>query len=202
MEEVVSRVDVHESTAVRVLNAMNEGFGSLQEVDFPAYGVARPSTLVSLSLHSNWVSSLEGFESMTVSMFFCTYVPSCFCSSQQQRQQQQRQQQQQQRQERQEQQQQLCCLQNSSSSSSSLSCSCCCSFICVRSRVCVRSIDASGQQCDRSTDASREQEPSSALLYIGKGARWFARFGCGLRYFMKNLLLFFLQPLDFMVVRV
>lgn len=81
VEDVVSRVDVHESTAVRVLNAMNEGFGSLREVDFPAYGVARPSTLVSLSLHSNRVSSLEGFESMTVSVCECF---RCFCSSQQQ----------------------------------------------------------------------------------------------------------------------
>lgn len=97
--DIVSRVDVHESTAVRVLNAMNEGFGSLREVDFPAYGVARPSMLVSLSLHSNKVSSLEGFESMTVSMccvclcaFACVLGGKCvisffvFCSSQQQQQ--------------------------------------------------------------------------------------------------------------------
>ena len=76
VEDVVSRVDVHESSTVRVLNAMNEGLGSLREVDFPAYGVARPSTLVSLSLHSNRVTSLEGFESMTVSVCF-----ECFCFS-------------------------------------------------------------------------------------------------------------------------
>ncbi|CAN0381942.1 unnamed protein product, partial [Ectocarpus sp. 12 AP-2014] len=61
----VSRVDVHEMSAARVLNAMNENIGSLTEVDFLAYGVARPSTLVSLSLHSNRLSSLEGFASMT-----------------------------------------------------------------------------------------------------------------------------------------
>ncbi|CAM9784123.1 unnamed protein product [Ectocarpus sp. 4 AP-2014] len=61
----VSRVDVHEMSAARVLNAMNENIGSLGEVDFLAYGVARPSTLVSLSLHSNRLSSLEGFASMT-----------------------------------------------------------------------------------------------------------------------------------------
>ncbi|CAM9387669.1 unnamed protein product [Ectocarpus sp. 8 AP-2014] len=61
----VSRVDVHEMSASRVLNAMNENIGSLGEVDFLAYGIARPSTLVSLSLHSNRLSSLEGFASMT-----------------------------------------------------------------------------------------------------------------------------------------
>ncbi|CAM9670378.1 unnamed protein product [Ectocarpus sp. 6 AP-2014] len=61
----VSRVDVHEMSAARVLNAMNENIGSLGEVDFLAYGIARPSTLVSLSLHSNRLSSLEGFASMT-----------------------------------------------------------------------------------------------------------------------------------------
>ncbi|CAM9859750.1 unnamed protein product, partial [Ectocarpus fasciculatus] len=61
----VSRVDVHETSAVRVLNAMNENIGSLDEVNFLAYGVARPSTLASLSLHSNRLSSLEGFASMT-----------------------------------------------------------------------------------------------------------------------------------------
>lgn len=62
-------MDVHEMSAARVLNAMNENIGSLGEVDFLAYGVARPSTLVSLSLHSNRLSSLEGFASMTVSTY-------------------------------------------------------------------------------------------------------------------------------------
>lgn len=64
----VSRVDVHETTSVQILNAMNEGIRSLGEVDFRAYGIARPSTLLSLSLHSNRVSSLEGLSSMTVSL--------------------------------------------------------------------------------------------------------------------------------------
>lgn len=65
---VVSRVDVHETTAVRILNVMNEGIGSVREVDFLAHGIARPSsTLLSLSLHSNRVSSLEGLASLTVS---------------------------------------------------------------------------------------------------------------------------------------
>eukprot|EP00903_Cladosiphon_okamuranus_P006766 g6598.t1 len=61
----ISRVDVHHTTAVRSLNALNENIRSLLEVDFPAYGVARPSTLVSLSLHSNRISSFEGFSAMT-----------------------------------------------------------------------------------------------------------------------------------------
>lgn len=66
----ISRVDVHHTTAVRSLNAFNENIRSLLEVNFPAYGVARPSTLVSLSLHSNRMSSFEGFSAMTVS-FAC-----------------------------------------------------------------------------------------------------------------------------------
>jgi len=66
----ISRVDVHEITAVRSLNALNENIRSLREVNFPAYGVARPSTLLSLSLHSNRLSSLEGFSSVTVSGAF------------------------------------------------------------------------------------------------------------------------------------
>ncbi|CAM9305835.1 unnamed protein product [Scytosiphon promiscuus] len=61
----VSRVDVHETSAVQILNAMNENIRSLGEVDFLAYGVPRPSHLVSLSLHSNRLSSLEGFASLT-----------------------------------------------------------------------------------------------------------------------------------------
>lgn len=64
----ISRVDVHHTTSVRSLNALNENIRSLLEVNFPAYGVARPSTLVSLSLHSNRVSSFEGLSSMTVSL--------------------------------------------------------------------------------------------------------------------------------------
>lgn len=67
----ISRVDVHHTTAVRSLNALNENIRSLLQVNFSAYGVARPSTLVSLSLHSNRVSSFEGFSAMTVS-------PACF----------------------------------------------------------------------------------------------------------------------------
>ena len=63
----ISRVDVLETTAARSLNAFNENIRSLREVNFPGYGVARPSTLVSMSLHSNRLSSLEGFSSMTVS---------------------------------------------------------------------------------------------------------------------------------------
>ncbi|CAM9225275.1 unnamed protein product [Pylaiella littoralis] len=62
----ISRVDIcYETGAVRDLNAMNENIRSLLEVDFPAYGITRPSSLVSLSLHSNRVSSLEGFSSLT-----------------------------------------------------------------------------------------------------------------------------------------
>lgn len=67
--EGFGRVDVHETNCV-ILNAMNEGIRSLQAVDFPAYGIARPSTLLSLSLHSNRVSSLEGLDSMTVGASF------------------------------------------------------------------------------------------------------------------------------------
>ena len=67
----ISRVDVHHTTAVRSLNAFNENIRSLPEVNFPAYGVARPSTLVSLSLHSNRMSSFEGFSAMTVSFACC-----------------------------------------------------------------------------------------------------------------------------------
>lgn len=73
----ISRVDVHHTTAVRSLNALNENIRSLLEVNFPAYGVARPSTLVSLSLHSNRMSSFEGFSAMSVSdgcVFFALAV--------------------------------------------------------------------------------------------------------------------------------
>lgn len=63
----ISRVDVHETTAAQSLNALNENIRSLREVNFPAYGIARPSTLMSMSLHSNRLSSLEGFSSLTVS---------------------------------------------------------------------------------------------------------------------------------------
>lgn len=64
----VSRVDVHETTSIQILNVMNEGIGSVREVDFLAHGIARPSsTLLSLSLHSNRVSSLEGLAYLTVS---------------------------------------------------------------------------------------------------------------------------------------
>lgn len=67
--EDVSRVDVHETNFVQSLNVLNEGIRSLKEVHYPLYGVSRPSTLRSLSLHSNQVSSLEGLASMTVSSF-------------------------------------------------------------------------------------------------------------------------------------
>lgn len=46
---------------VQSLNLMNEGIPSVLDVDCP-----RPSALVSLSLHSNRVASLEGLASMTV----------------------------------------------------------------------------------------------------------------------------------------
>lgn len=72
--EDVSRVDVHETNFVQSLNVLNEGIRSLKEVHYPSFGVSRPSTLRSLSLHSNQVSSLEGLASMTVSpfeMFLC-----------------------------------------------------------------------------------------------------------------------------------
>lgn len=67
-DAMVSRVDVHERTTIQILNVMNEGIGSVREVDFLAHGIARPSSaLLSLSLHSNRVSSLEGLASLTVS---------------------------------------------------------------------------------------------------------------------------------------
>lgn len=50
-----------------ILNVMHEGIRSLLELDLPAHGVTTPSTLLSLSLHSNRVTSLEGLASMTVS---------------------------------------------------------------------------------------------------------------------------------------
>ena len=67
--EDVSRVDVHETNSVQILNVINEGIRSPKEVDYLSYGVSRPSTLLSLSLHSNRVSSLEGLASMTVSLY-------------------------------------------------------------------------------------------------------------------------------------
>lgn len=75
----VSRVDVHETSAVQILNAMNENIRSLREVDFLDYGVARPSSLVSLSLHSNRLSSLEGFASLTVSGLCPEFVCLRWC---------------------------------------------------------------------------------------------------------------------------
>lgn len=56
----------HEPTTKQFLNAMHEGIRSLLELDFSARGVS-PSALLSLSLHSNRLSSLEGLPSMTVS---------------------------------------------------------------------------------------------------------------------------------------
>lgn len=69
---IISRVDVHESTSVQVqiLNAMNEGITSIRDVNFLSYGVARPTRLLSLSLHSNRVSSMEGLASLAVSFCF------------------------------------------------------------------------------------------------------------------------------------
>lgn len=56
-----------EPATKRTLNLMHEGITSFLELDFSMHGV-RPSTLVSMSLHSNRVSSLEGLSSMTVRM--------------------------------------------------------------------------------------------------------------------------------------
>lgn len=64
---VVSRVDVHETPSVQLLNAMNEGIRSLRDIDFHSNGIARLSALLSMNLHSNQVSTLEGLSPMTVS---------------------------------------------------------------------------------------------------------------------------------------
>lgn len=70
---VVSMEDLdvrHGPTTKQFLNVMHEGIRSLLELDFSGRGVS-PSALLSLSLHSNRVSSLEGLSCLTVRIRMC-----------------------------------------------------------------------------------------------------------------------------------